>query len=153
MSVAVWATYRAECIPHKTGCRYCGTPLKYVHRAYCSHRCRRAFEMDHFWGTARLHAIHKTREGYDRERYVADGSVDRGKRSHCAKCGCEGAGEVNHIRPLNGNRPFFGCCHHQLNLEALCRKCHKEETRRQWRAGEIKPRQPRATPLLDSECA
>lgn len=159
MSVPTWATYRADCIPHKTGCRQCGCPLKSAFRAYCSHRCRRAFEMDHFWGTARNHAIYKADPSYSREAYIAEGSTGSSlwDKKPCAKCGELRPGEtleVNHIKPLNGNRPMFGCCHHQSNLEPLCHDCHVEETKRQRRAGEIgRPKIPHATPLLDEASA
>ncbi len=153
MNVPTWATYRAECIPHKTGCRQCGAPLKSASRAYCSRRCMRTFEIEHFWGTAREHAIRKSKPGYDHDKYIAEGSRVEGK-PRCAKCNTECWPEVNHIKPLNGNRPHFGCCHHQSNLEALCHDCHVTETRRQRAAGEIgAPKIPFATPLLDEVSA
>lgn len=155
MAVPTWSVYRADCIPHKTGCRQCGCLLKSASRAYCSAACRIVFEINHFWHSARLHCILRANPDYDAAKlqarqYPRDWFY---RPKPCAKCKqmtAGGALEVNHIVPLNGNRPHFGCCHHQSNLEPLCHDCHVEETNRQRRAGEIgPPRVPYATPLID----
>lgn len=148
--VPTWKVYRAPCIAHQSGCRQCGAPIR-DSRAYCSRVCRRRFEMDHFWNTARIQAIQKTKPGYDPEVYIAGGERPKGFPA-CAKCQKPGGLEVNHIKPLNGCRPHFGCCHHQSNLEALCHGCHVAETKRQRLAGEIgAPKAPREMPLFDSQ--
>lgn len=59
------------------------------------------------------------------------------------------APEVNHIRPLNGIRPAFGCCHHQENLEVVCHDCHVAIGIEQRAAGLIgKPKPPAAPDLF-----
>ena len=45
--------YRAACSP-PAGCRQCGDPPVKPKRFYCSDACKRTFDADHFWGTARL---------------------------------------------------------------------------------------------------
>lgn len=75
---------------------------------YCSDKCRRAFEREHFWPRARATARR------------------RGHRS-CLN-GCEGRIEVNHIEPLIGAGYGPSCSHHQSNLELLCATCHREVT-------------------------
>lgn len=75
---------------------------------YCSDKCRRAFEREHFWPRARATARR------------------RGLRS-CIN-GCEGRIEVNHIAPLVGAGYGPSCSHHQANLELLCATCHREVT-------------------------
>ena len=80
-------------------------------RVYCSDKCRRAFEREHFWPRARATARR------------------RGNRT-CAN-GCEGRIEVNHIAPLVGAGYGPSCAHHQTNLELLCTTCHRVVTARQ----------------------
>lgn len=124
--VAVRDFYRAECRTHIGGCRNCGKTPSGRKQYYCSDECRTEFEADHFWGTARQAAIHRTIDPYDALRIP-----------HCVRdCG-RWATEVNHIVPLNGQRPHFGCCHHRDNLEALCHYCHLETTAEQRAAGLI----------------
>lgn len=140
----VWKSYRAPCRPHETGCRQCGNDIR-PSRAYCSVECSNEFERNHFWGTAAAHAIWRARS-------------DGHGRPTCARCGktCgvfnwrQREAEVNHKVPVNGNRPHFGCCHHQENLEVLCHSCHVAVTKEQRRAGLIGPPKPPITfPLLE----
>lgn len=151
----VWIDYRADCIPWGHGCRQCGKAIRW-RKATCSHRCNRLFAINHFWGDARQHAAYvKTIEGYTLERWLAN--LDPGAATNpdfwdyreqwhalrvCPKCDKRLPPwdlEVNHIHPLNGIRPTFGCCHHQDNLEAVCHECHVEITTEQRRAGLIGP--------------
>lgn len=132
--------YRAACRPYVTGCRNCGSPVEGRKQFYCTDGCRESFERDHFWQTARAAAI-------ERQSIYAVNSrgVFRGKPYHaliatyCARCGerIEGMPEVNHIVPVNGARPFFGCMHHLANLEALDHACHLIVTAEQRAAGMI----------------
>lgn len=118
--------WRAPCKPFVTGCRNCGRPPTGRKLFYCSDACRLEFEPDHFWGTARDTVIKKAR--------VADGALGV---AYCVRgCGRFGT-EVNHIVPLNGDRPAFGCCHHQANLELLCHADHLVTTAEQRAAGLI----------------
>lgn len=101
-------------------CQWCAQSLSVARRTvFCSDKCRRAWEQNHVWRKARTAARR-------RDKYV------------CVKCG-EGKTttkiEVNHITPMNGvNYNIPSCNHHQNNLETLCVKHHKEETKKQ--AGE-----------------
>ena len=78
---------------------------------YCSDKCRRAFEREHFWPRARATARR------------------RGGRT-CVN-GCDGRIEVNHIEPLVGAGYRPSCAHHQSNLELLCTICHRAVTEQQ----------------------
>ena len=136
-----WANYRADCIPHETGCRQCGKLITQG-RAYCSGVCSDTFQRNHFWNTARHEAI---RASMREEQKDANGRwLTYDERAVCARCGGPAravrypetiengrvyaagywAPEVNHKKPLNGDRPDFGCCHHQDNLECVCHPCH-----------------------------
>lgn len=124
--VAVRDYYRAACKTHTTGCRNCGRIPSGRKQFYCSDDCRLEFERDHFWGTARDMAMRDAiREG------------DPLRISWCTRSCGRWATEVNHITPLNGLRPHFGCCHHRDNLEALCHSCHLQTTAEQRAAGLI----------------
>lgn len=160
--MAVWKRYRALCVPFETGCRQCGTEIA-ESRAYCSDVCRKAFERQHFWNTASSHALTLACPGG--ESHVRD---ERGlwkrQQSVCRRCqkSCglflrhvngQREAEVNHIVPVNGNRPHFGCCHHQENLEVLCHDCHVTVTKEQRRAGLIGPPLKAQVPLDDGGAA
>lgn len=54
----------------------------------------------------------------------------------CVICG-GAADEINHMKPLAGNRERHTCLNHQDNLEWLCQPCHKEVTAEQRAAGLI----------------
>ena len=121
--------YRPPCLPHTSGCRQCGKEIP-KHRAYCSNICANVFEANHFWSTASYRAIEKSRPFGPTQK--PHGYPRHGKPT-CARClkecgsfGGKREAEVNHIHPLNGQRPHFGCCHHQENLEVLCHACHVE---------------------------
>ncbi len=59
--------------------------------------------------------------------------------SSCAQADetCDGALEVDHMVPLNGVRPDWGCVHHQDGLQSLCHSHHVRETKAQRRDGRI----------------
>lgn len=158
MSVAVWRSYRAACIPHLTGCRQCGAAIS-DRRAYCSRACKIAFECQHFWGTAQAEAIRRACPNGERSRRHPETGHWVIAPPMCAKCGKECASiqtlgwraarreaEVNHIIPLNGDREHFSCAHHQANLEVLCHACHVEVSKQQRREGLIG--RPKLGPLL-----
>ncbi len=52
-------SYRADCRLEAAqgGCRNCGEPPTGRKIFYCSDGCRDAFEVDHFWGSARNEAL------------------------------------------------------------------------------------------------
>lgn len=155
-------SYYADCRSHRKGCRNCGSPPTGRKIYYCSDECRETFEFNHFWGTARRRAIERAKvyslERSSREylewtgpsaRWVR-GLVGRELGILCARCEHLGgfSPEVNHIVPVNGNRPPFGCCHHMDNLEVVCHPCHLVITAEQRRAGLIgKPRAQQRLPL------
>lgn len=135
-------TYYAACRPHRPGvCRGCGGPLGPRRRFYCSDNdCRRRFEADHFWQTARAAAIARAT--------VYDPSTRAPQGAACAGCGRIldgrsyprahwGVPEVNHIVPVNGQRAHFACANHQSNLEVLCHPCHLQATAAQRAAGTV----------------
>ena len=97
---------------------------------YCSGACRAFYYRHHQWIWARRAA--KIRARRREGRRVLPGWL-------CARCGAVTfEPEVNHIVPLNGERPNVSCGHHQSNLEVLCRKpCHLAETARQRAEGLI----------------
>jgi len=119
--------HRADCSP-PAGCRRCGEPMQGRFIFYCGPECRRLFEADHWWGQARSTALGW--EWVDARRVARNGCVQVDET-------CVGALEVNHIEPLNGDRPDWGCCHHQEGLEVLCHSHHVRETAAQRRDGRI----------------
>ncbi len=125
--------YRAACSPPE-GCRQCGDPPQKPKRFYCSDACKREFDADHFWGTARLIAQYPG-------SYLDGSGYLQGmkERAECARLSddCDGALECNHIAPVNGDRQTFGCQNHQSNLEMLCHAHHLEVTAEQRAAGLI----------------
>lgn len=153
MELNVADSYRPPCRPFNSGCRQCGKPIA-KHRAYCSRSCSREFEQNHFWGTASYAAINRSRPFGPTQK--PHGEPWRG-RPVCARClkecgsfGDKREAEVNHITPLNGVRPHFGCCHHQENLEVVCHACHVQIGIEQRAAGLIRVkrrRKPFALPL------
>jgi len=128
--------YRALCRPALAGCRNCGAMPTGRLQFYCSAPCRDTFEDDHFWGSARHAAVDRMKV-YD----VIPTHDSVGRVGHrpagviCVRCGERCTPEVNHIVPVNGRRPMFGCEHHQSNLEVLCHQCHLDATREQRAAG------------------
>lgn len=147
MSKPTWSDYRAACITFTSGCRQCGAEID-DRRAYCSALCRHTFERNHFWNTARVHAVWLACGGSVNEDGSRAVTPSISGRPICARCKKPCVAEVNHIVPLNGYRPSFGCCHHQSNLEVLCHDCHLEATAQQRREGLIGP--PRVPgPLLE----
>jgi 5-methylcytosine-specific restriction endonuclease McrA len=121
----------------------CGRPLPLgkrgrvsPNRLWCSNECVRAILDNHSWTDASRAAIR------------ANASNARGP--HCQRCRrrrlaiaiateagedrCDGRLEVNHIVPLYGNRPSWGCVHHQDGLQVLCHGCHVDVTNIQRRA-------------------
>lgn len=129
--------YRAPCAA-ASGCRQCGRDIR-PRCAYCSEACRKTFEQEHFWNTARHEAVRRAGRA-------------RGTPPTCAKCHLPCDPEVNHIVPLNGNRPAFGCCHHQTNLEVLCHACHLIVGAEQRRAGLIGRPKPQIALPLGAAC-
>ncbi len=122
--------YRADCSPPR-GCRRCGEPARGRFLFYCSPECNRIFQADHWWPAARFTAL-----GYEH----AGGNYWTPRPTVCAQADdtCSvGDFEVNHIAPLNGDRPTWGCVNHQDNLEPLCHSHHVRETKAQRRDGRI----------------
>lgn len=128
-------SYRAACKPFIGGCRNCGQPVGGRKQFYCSDQCREVFDEDHFWNSASAAVMGR--------QAVYAVSPARGKHPRaaiiCARCAepIHGTAEVNHVVPVNGVRPFFGCQHHQANLEVLDHKCHLVVTGEQRAAGLI----------------
>ena len=122
------------CVPFDGGCRVCFGPIGGRQIVYCSVKCRRLFYRNHQWMWAR-------RAAKIRARRRVEGRLLPGWK--CARCGeVTFEPEVNHIVPLNGDRPNLSCGHHQANLEVLCRKpCHVEATAEQRAAGLIRTKQ------------
>lgn len=134
--------YRADCKPMGPGCRQCGEPTTGRLHYYCSVEHREQFEDDHFWNSARAEALRRFAIYDIRSRAYRYTSVGRFYYSViayiCWRCGERIAGdgpEVNHIMPVNGHRPGFGCMNHQSNLEVLCHACHVIATAEQRAAG------------------
>ena len=115
---------RADCSP-PAGCRQCGKPAGKGFTFYCGTECRDVFERDHWWGQARLTAL-----GW---------KWSTGPTVPCVQADetCDGALEVNHIAPVNGEREDWSCQNHQSNLEVLCHSHHVRETKAQRRDGRI----------------
>ena len=132
------------------GCDWCGAELPPRHRRWCSDACVRAFLYNHRWEDARVEALRRAEVRW----------TEPGKFGHpivhvahmCAHCGdvleqseWTAGGhvvEVNHKVPVLGKHALMGCHHHQDGLEVLCRRCHKDVTRRQRAAGwqQVTPR-------------
>jgi hypothetical protein len=89
-------------------CEWDGRPLPVRHRKWCSDECSRAYSRNHFWSTARPHAVR-----------LADG--------RCDVCGSDEDIEVHHVRPVSPTGGYgAGCQHHQDNLLVLCALHHVE---------------------------
>jgi hypothetical protein len=118
------------CLPCEGACRVCFGPITGRQIVYCSVKCRRLYYRNHQWMWAR-------RAAKIRARRRAGGKLLPGWT--CARCGgVTHEPHVNHIVPLNGDRPNLSCGHHQSNLEVLCRKpCHLAATAEQRAAGLI----------------
>jgi hypothetical protein len=88
---------------------------------------------NHNWGTARTAALR-------RDQYKC---VVCGKNNHCPEAKewqlehGRSYLEINHIKPVNGNRKSFSCQNHLDNLETLCHDCHTAITRQQRELGLI----------------
>lgn len=104
-------------------CQWCdGAVPAGRRRVWCQDACRRAWERNHLWRHARIHA--RKRAGY-----------------RCTRAGCEALRmdvEVNHRTPRDGAGYGPGCHHHQDpdehgrgGLEALCHAHHVEVTNAQ----------------------
>ncbi len=130
--------YRADCRPPE-GCRNCGVAPSGRRTRYCSNECRWTFESNHFWNAARFAAIDRhSIFAIDARSYIVDGiRFYRRTATICFRCGERCVPEVNHIVPLNGDRPSFGCMHHRENLNVLCHACHLQVTAEQRAAGLI----------------
>ena len=100
-------------------CDWCATPLPPRRRRWCSDKCGKDAADNHWYRQGRVRALR-------RDRFT------------CQGCGKRGAGmQTNHIVPCLGKHSIVGCEHHIDNLETLCVECHKDETKRQRKAGEI----------------
>lgn len=94
-------------------CDYCATPLSGRRTRWCSAEHCRLWYVSHDWNMARKAARR-------RDRYK------------CVKCGSKEKIEVNHIKPLWGQkRAELSCLHHPDNLQVLCHACHVEVTNQQ----------------------
>lgn len=145
--------YYAPCGPHRDGCRGCGGAVAKGRRFYCDDNdCRLTFESNHFYRTAARAALHFAIIPSDQDAcdgsdgtychrhpgWVPHAPMGRPLGFRCARClDLTYRPEVNHIRPLNGNRLHFGCQHHLQNLEVLCHDCHLRTTAWQRETGLI----------------
>lgn len=97
-------------------CRWCCKNLPARRSAWCSDRCRRAFDAQHLWRRARARARR------------------RAKRL-CSLAGCDSpAGtpiDIDHVVALAGAGYGPSCAHHETNLRALCRPHHQQRTAEQ----------------------
>lgn len=105
-------------------CRACGCERPDARFWFCSLTCMRWFWTNHVGPAARAWAIWLATD--------VDGNV------RCRRCNdvCDDeslnrSAEVHHraYRGPRANRPWFGCHHHQENLEVLCHVCHNRATR------------------------
>ena len=124
LSAARTAEVEANCkhLARKPGvCRKkgCGKTLTGRQTRWCSKACATWFTNQHRWTNARRQA----------KSLVA--------HYKCAKCdGFFKTVEVNHIKPCVGERGW-SCHHHQINLEVVCKNCHKKITAEQRKEGLI----------------
>lgn len=108
--------------PSERKCDWCGRDLPKRRRRWCSDACSIAVNENHWYSSGRVRTLRK-------DRFT------------CRKCGKSRNDkvkvQVNHIKPCKGKHSLAGCWHHLDNLETLCVECHKKETARQRKAGEI----------------
>lgn len=133
--------------PTLSGCRGCAAPVGKGKQFYCDDRdCKITFEANHFYRTAARTACFlaaipsaeypETCDGseagewcWTHEVWLPHAPAARPSGYRCARClQSTVSPEVNHIRPLNGDRHHFGCQHHLVNLEVLCHECHLATT-------------------------
>lgn len=141
---------RAPCAnPTLSGCRGCAGPIGKGKSYYCDDPdCKLTFESNHFYRTAANAAVFLSGipsevypevceprdDGYcwTHVGWVPHAPLPRFTGYRCARClQPTHRPEVNHIRPLNGDRHHFGCQHHLQNLEVLCHQCHLATTAHQ----------------------
>ena len=92
-------------------CRWCFSPVHAPLRSRCGKQeCHDHIWMAYSWQRCRDLAIKQRRFG---------------PRHPCAICGAVNADEIDHIVPV-----ILGGTGDLSNLRALCRECHKTETRR-----------------------
>jgi len=96
-----------------------------MQRKWCCENHGIEYLENHHWSFAREAAVTR-----DRGRCVVPGCEER-----------QGL-EVNHIKPVNGNRSN-GCHNHLAGLETLCHEHHLQITAKQRAAGLIMPRKRR----------
>ena len=128
--------FRPTCKPFEGGCRECGEPLSGRRTAYCSDRCAREFERNHYWPMARYYARIRARV-FESRRLVGYRCARCGELIPPRRRGSPDRVEVNHRVPLNGQRGSVSCGHHQENLEVVHRDCHVAITAEQRAAGAI----------------
>lgn len=126
------------------GCGWCGRTLKGRQTVWCSRTCARTFTANHRWTQAKAQA--KAEVTYyicanaTRLLMVAEG--DQQHATFTGPLGCHVVTprvDVDHITPCLGKHGTWGCHHHAENLRVLCVPCHKEVTKAQHAAGELRP--------------
>lgn len=106
-------------------CNGCGSALEGRRTVWCSGDCSKRFFENHNFGDARREA---------RERATVWRLPDGDHRAAAIGFACSDCGEVgwhieiDHIEPAAGRHAEYSCVHHQENLRALCRPCHRRRT-------------------------
>ncbi len=108
-------------------CGWCSAEIPARRRRWCSDRCSRSFQNNHWWPAAR-------RTARRRDKYA------------CRRCGRKRLDkirlEVNHIEPALGRHSEVSCAHHLANLETLCHECHRAVTADQRTKAREQPSEP-----------
>jgi 5-methylcytosine-specific restriction endonuclease McrA len=108
-------------------CVECRRALDSGRSAYCGRRCQWAFRGRYFWDAARTYVIH-------RDRFTCQSCHRRLRVAHL---------EVDHVVEIAQGGPSLD----YLNLQTLCRGCHRAKTvaflRNRGLAGRVRPAPPR----------
>jgi len=125
--IALGCVLSPRTLPWSRGeCVWCAGALPGRRLRWCGKPCIDAYQLNHEWSAARLHAVirasFRPAEGWTVWTY-------------CDQCGKRtSAPEVNHVDPRRGRGYDPGCWNHQTNLQVLCHACHVAETNQQRRA-------------------
>lgn len=124
--------------PDSTHCGWCSKTLRGKQVNWCSRHCNRMFVANHRWTQAKQEAKKEVTWFL-----CANANWAGDPAPWAASGGPEGClvftqkPEVNHLEPIRGAHGTWGCHHHAIGLEVLCRPCHLKVTARQRAEGKF----------------
>lgn len=121
-------------------CGWCGTKLTGRQTKWCSRHCNRMFVANHRWTQAKAEAKKEAAWHLCANAWRVDerNFDDCTEHTWTGPTGClvfTQHPEVNHVTPIKGKHGSWGCHHHLIGLEVLCRPCHLRATAKQREEG------------------